>query len=209
MTPIGRLPPPTPDVPARPDDADPIRRSVTEPGAFALLYDRHAAAIRGYLARRLGPDLADELVAQTFLVAFDTRHRFDASRGDARPWLFGIATTLVRRHRRDEVRGYRALARAGAAQASAAADHAPAVIDGADAQVLTRRIAGALAGLPRGEREVLLLSAWGGLGHAEIAEALSVAVGTVKSRLHRARARLQPLLAGDAAGPIDHPGGTP
>lgn len=209
VIPIGRLPPPAADGPVRPDDADAIQCSITDPPAFALLYDRHAASIRGYLARRLGTDLADELVAQTFLVAFDTRHRFDVGRGDARPWLFGIATMLARRHRRDELRGYEALTRAGAAQSWATADHAPAVIEGADAEVLTRRIATALAALPRGQRDVLLLCAWGGLGHTEIAEALSVSVGTVKSRLHRARARLQPLLAGTGAGPLDDRRRTP
>ncbi len=208
MTSTGRFPPSAADGPARPGDVDAIRCSMSDPPAFALLYDRHAASIRGYLARRLGADLADDLVAQTFLVAFDTRDRFDAARGDARPWLFGIATMLARRHRRDELRGYRALSRAGAAQSWATADHAPAVIAGADAEALTRGIAGALAALPRGERDVLLLCAWSGLGHAEIAEALAIAVGTVKSRLHRARARLQPLLAGTGAGPLDDRRGT-
>ncbi|MCY7342377.1 MAG: hypothetical protein LH603_11180 [Pseudonocardia sp.] len=98
---------------ASPDDASVIARSLHDPPWFAQLYDRHAAPVRGYLARRVGADLADDLVAQTFLVAFDKRTTFDLSRPDARPWLFGIATALVRRHRRDEIRGYRALARAG------------------------------------------------------------------------------------------------
>jgi RNA polymerase sigma-70 factor (ECF subfamily) len=180
-------------------DSEIVAASLAEPALFAALYDRHAAPVRSYLARRVGADLAEDLIAQTFLVAFDRRARYDLARPDARPWLYGIATALVRRHRRDEVRGYRAMARAaGERDAGTSLDHAEAVIAGTDADATVRRIAAALAALPRGERDVLMLAAEGGLDHAGIAEALSVAVGTVKSRPHRARARLQPLLVASA-----------
>ena len=95
------------------DDASLIARSLRAPECFGLLFDRHAPAVHRYIARRLGPDAADDLVAETFLVAFRKRGRYDAGQADARPWLYGIATRLVGQHRRDEVRFLRAIARTG------------------------------------------------------------------------------------------------
>jgi Sigma-70 region 2 len=74
------------------DDTAIVGQSVGEPERFAVLFDRHSAGIYRYLAQRVGPDLADDLVAETFLRAFAARERYDTSRPDARPWLFGIAT---------------------------------------------------------------------------------------------------------------------
>src|SRR5579862_1178416 len=89
------------------DDAAVIESSQREPERFAVLFDRHAPHIHRYLARRAGREVADDLVAETFLTAFAKRDRYDLSYTDARPWLYGIATNLVGRHRRDEVRQYR------------------------------------------------------------------------------------------------------
>jgi len=80
---------------------------------LGTVFERHHAVVHRYLARRLGVDLADELAAEVFAVAFAKRRRYDASFDDARPWLFGIATRLVRRHARREVRELRAYARSG------------------------------------------------------------------------------------------------
>ncbi|MGH2974929.1 MAG: RNA polymerase sigma factor, partial [Solirubrobacterales bacterium] len=92
-------------------DSDAVSASLHAPAGFATIFDRHFDAVHAYLQRRVGPDLADELSAQTFLVAFDKRGGYDPAQPDARPWLFGIATNLVRRHHRDEVRQFRAYAR--------------------------------------------------------------------------------------------------
>jgi hypothetical protein len=73
-------------------DAELIARSGESPESFAALFDRHAAALHRYLTRRLGGSGSDDLVAQTFLVAFERRSRYDPARPDARAWLFGIAT---------------------------------------------------------------------------------------------------------------------
>lgn len=192
-------------VPADPAaDAAVLARSLADPSVFAELYDRHAAAVRSYLVRRLGTDLADDLTSTTFLVAFDQRHRFDPARGAVRPWLFGIATTLAKRHRRDEARGFRLLARAGA-QTVDALDHADTAIAGVDAAALLRGVNAVLTALPQGQRDVLLLSAWAGLDHGEIAQALSVRAGTVKSRLSRARAALRRELAIRTPVPTEEP----
>src|ERR1700735_3530247 len=85
-------------------DAELIEVSERDPTYFGEIADRHFAEIHGYLARRVGRDLAEDMGAETFAIAFESRRRYDPRRDDARPWLFGIATNLIRRHRRDEVR---------------------------------------------------------------------------------------------------------
>ncbi len=87
-------------------DADVIELSRREPEQFAVLFRRHAPQIQRYVLRRLGPDAADDVVAETFLLAFRQRDRYDLARLDARPWLYGIATNLIGRHRRAEIRQY-------------------------------------------------------------------------------------------------------
>src|SRR4051794_10094603 len=89
------------------DDAAVINGSLRDPERFAVVFDRHGRHIQRYLARRLGAQAADDLLAETFLIAFRKRRQYDFGRLDARPWLYGIATHLVSQHRRDEVRGYR------------------------------------------------------------------------------------------------------
>ncbi|HLK02309.1 MAG TPA: sigma factor, partial [Streptosporangiaceae bacterium] len=96
------------------DDATLIQLSRHEPELFTELFRRHAPHIQRYVVRRLGPDSAEDIVAETFLLAFRHRERYDPARQDARPWLYGIATNLIGRHRRSEIRLYRALARTGA-----------------------------------------------------------------------------------------------
>ncbi|MDF4251356.1 RNA polymerase sigma factor [Streptomyces sp. WMMB303] len=177
-------------------DASVIARSRDEPEAFAVLFDRHADAVHRYAARRLGGEVADDLMAETFTTAFQQRHRYDPDRGaGARPWLFGIATNLVGRHRRAEARRFKAMARV-----PAPADHdepmADRAADRVGAQAVRRELAAALAALPARHRDVLLLVAWGGLGYEEVAQALGIPVGTVRSRLHRARSRLREALGG-------------
>jgi len=177
-------------------DSEVISASATAPAEFAAVFDRHFGAIHGYLQRRLGRDLADELASQTFLVAFDSRSRYDHSRADARPWLFGIATNVAHRHHRQEQRQLRAYERNAV---DPILDPFDGVEERADASNLRRRLVGALAGLPGEERDTLLLYAWAELSYPEIADALGIPVGTVRSRLSRARARLREPLGIDGA----------
>ncbi|WP_030594720.1 RNA polymerase sigma factor [Streptomyces anulatus] len=179
-------------------DASVIARSRDEPEAFAALFDRHADAVHRYAARRLGGEVADDLMAETFTTAFQQRHRYDPARGtgaDARPWLFGIATNLVGRHRRAEARRFKAMARV-----PALTDHDEPLADRAADRVMARdvrrELAAALAALPARHRDVLLLVAWGDLSYEETAQALGIPVGTVRSRLHRARSKLREALGG-------------
>ncbi|MFB4303182.1 RNA polymerase sigma factor [Actinomadura sp. NTSP31] len=175
-------------------DAEVIRRSVHDPERFAVLFDRYAAQIHRYAARRLGTQAADDIVAETFLTAFRKRGTYDPGRPLARPWLYGIATTLVARHHRSEERHYRALQRTGIDPLPE--PEAEAVVARVTAQQQERLLGGALAELPAGDRDVLLLVAWGDLGYEEVGEALGIPPGTVGSRLNRVRRKLKAALGG-------------
>ena len=176
-----------------PSDAEVIARSIGDPDAFAALFDRHATAVHRYLSRRIGPSVADDLLAQTFLVAFERRGRYDGARADGRPWLYGIATNLLRRHHRDEARQLRAFARTGIDPITTDCQ-ADRVAERVDAGARSREVAAALAGLNRPDRDVLLLFAWADLSYDEIARALTIPIGTVRSRLHRARTQIRTAL---------------
>lgn len=173
------------------DDHGVIEASIERPEVFGHLFDRHAREMHRFLSRRLG-ELADDLLGELFVTAFERRGTYRAELRDARPWLYGIAANLVRRHHRTEGARYRALARLP--PSGAAPDSAAAAVTSADAATIRPRLADALARLKPGDREVLLLLAWGQLDQAEAATALGVPVGTVRSRLHRARRQLRPLL---------------
>ncbi|HEX2314228.1 MAG TPA: RNA polymerase sigma factor [Thermomonospora sp.] len=179
-------------------DAEDITGSLREPERFTAIYDRHFPAVYRYVAGRLGPQAADDLAAETFLIAFRKRQTFDARRGAVRPWLFGIATNLVAQHKRDETRRYRALARAGA-EPTAGQGHEDRVVTLVTAQRMQPRLARALAALSQGERDVVLLVALSGFGHDEVAEALGIPYGTVGSRLSRARTKLRAALDQEAS----------
>jgi RNA polymerase sigma-70 factor (ECF subfamily) len=176
-------------------DARVIERSRDEPEQFAALFDRYADAVHRYVARRIGPEAAEDLTAETFTTAFQRRHTYDLTRADARPWLFGIATNLIGRHRRAEARRFKALAKVPGPvpDAEPVAERAVARVG---ATGVRRELAAALAELSARHRDVVLLVAWGDLGYEEAAQALGVPVGTVRSRLNRARSRLREALGG-------------
>ena len=182
------------------DDAALIERSWHDPQAFAGLYDRHAAVIHRYVAQRLGGGMADDVVAETFLAAFRRRHSYDLSRADARPWLYGIAANEIGKHRRAEVRLLRAFARAAADGVTEG--HADLVAERVTAAAARHRLAAVLAALPAGERDVLLLIAWADLSYSEVAAALGIPVGTVRSRLSSARRKARSALGGPDPTPL-------
>lgn len=175
------------------DDAAVIARSLHSPECFGTIFHRHAPAIYRYISRRLGPDSAEDLVAETFLVAFRRRRRYDGTYPDARPWLYGIATRLIGRHRRDEVRFFQAIARTCADPAAETLDGQ--IIDRVAAQAARPELALALTRLSQGQRDVLLLVA-SGLSYPETGLALGLPAGTVSSRLVKARRIVREALGG-------------
>src|SRR5882724_11486949 len=174
-----------------PSDAEVIGRSLGEPEAFGLIYDRHAATLLRFLGRRAGAKVAEGLVGELFRIAFERRKTFDASRATALPWLYGIGANLLLKHRRDEARRLRASARMAAGLEPADGRASARALD---ARVLFSRVADAIEALPDGEREALLLFAWEELSYQSVAEALELPIGTVRSRLNRARAHLRELI---------------
>jgi RNA polymerase sigma-70 factor (ECF subfamily) len=174
-------------------DAEVIRESWQAPQQFGTLYDRYATVLYGYACQRVGRSVAEDLVADTFLTAFAQRHRYDLAHSSARPWLFGILSNKIARRARAERIHYRAYARAWQAP----------VVDGPDDRVaeevtagaLRARLAAALCRLRPADRHVLLLVAWGQLTYEEVAQAMSIPVGTVRSRLNRARRKVREAFA--------------
>ena len=184
-------------VPLSDDDAAVIEASFAEPDRFASLFDRHAPHIYRYLARRVGRQAADDLMAETFLVAFGKRGAYDTAFRDARPWLYGIATNLVAQHRRKEIRQLRLSQAAGPGQIQS--DYSERTVVDLTAQSVRSSLSKALARLAEPDRDVLLLIAWEQLSYEEVARALEIPVGTVRSRLHRARTKIRQALAGTSA----------
>jgi RNA polymerase sigma factor (sigma-70 family) len=173
-----------------------------DPDAFAELYDQCARSVYNH-AFRLTADwsVAEDVMSATFMEAWRRRTSIEADGGSLRPWLLGIATNVARSHYRSN-RRYRAAAGAAAAAGVAeVADHAEETAGRVDDR---RRIAAtltALGSLRRPEREVLVLCLWEGLEYADAARALGIPVGTVRSRLSRARGRLRKLAEVELAQP--------
>jgi RNA polymerase sigma factor (sigma-70 family) len=168
-------------------DADAIAASLADPEAFVTVFERYFSMIHRFLRVRVGDADADDLAAQTFEVAFRRRGDYDQSRTDARPWLFGIAIRLANEHHRRQRRLLAALGRllAREAQEGDAAADPPVEVDGAP------ELRAALAAVRAEDRDLLFLHACVELSYEECAAALGLPVGTVRSRLHRARVRLR------------------
>lgn len=171
-------------------DAMLIERSLTSPEAFGEVFDRHWDSVYRYCRSRAG-DAGEDLAAETFWLAFDRRSGYELERADARPWLLGLATNLIRNHLRRCERGRRAV---GRLEAESCEDHADEAIARAEAALLGPVLTEALNGIPDRDRDALLLMAWNDLSYAEVAEALEVPIGTVRSRISRARLRLRTRL---------------
>ena len=163
-----------------------------DPADLATMFGRHVRPLLRYCACRVGAEAAEDVVAETFVIAYAQRKRFDPARASALTWLYGIATNVARRHRRTEMRAYRGYARGSLDEVE------PTFVDSvtsrADAHLASRRVAQAMAKLPARQRDVLLLYAIAELEYAEIAAALNIPLGSVQSSLHRARTKLRASL---------------
>ncbi|QKG24551.1 RNA polymerase sigma factor [Actinomadura verrucosospora] len=176
------------------NDGQVIERSWREPERFGEIFDAYFAEIHRYVARRLDADAADDIAAETFHVAFRRRATFEVSRDSARPWLYGIASNLIAKHRRAERRRLRALGRLG--RDRAAGGHDERVAAQVSAEQVKGRLARVIGELSDEHRDVLLLVVLAGLGYEEVAQALDVPYGTVCSRFSRARKKLREALGG-------------
>ncbi len=158
--------------------------TVIDRAPFGDVFDLHFDLVYGYLRRRVG-DAAEDLTADTFARALAGYASFDPELGELRPWLLGIATNVIHGHRRAEARRLRAYARE--AGGTAPPPDGPDVAARIDAAGMAKDAAAAIAKLKAPDRDVLLLVAWADLTYDEVAQALGIPVGTVRSRLNRAR----------------------
>jgi RNA polymerase sigma factor (sigma-70 family) len=166
-----------------PSDAEVLRRSLAEPACFATLYERHVGPVHAFLQRRVGSEAAEDLAAEAFVRAFRGRAKYGVQHDTALPWLLGIATNLVGDHRRAERRRLAAMERLVVADDDRGGhETGPAMLSPGLVKALRR--------LPNRDRDALLLVTWGELSYEETARALDVPVGTVRSRIARARKQL-------------------
>jgi RNA polymerase sigma factor (sigma-70 family) len=173
-------------------DGELWRRAVAgEPSAFGHLFERHAKAVYNYLFRRTADwALAEDLTSVVFLEAWRRRGEVRLEGDAALPWLFGVATNVLRNRRRSQWRHRAALARIPREHAHDFADEANGRVDD---ERRMRSVLRALATLPKREQDVFALCAWGELSYEDAAAALGIPVGTVRSRLSRARERIREL----------------
>jgi RNA polymerase sigma-70 factor (ECF subfamily) len=191
--------------PEHQSDAAIIAASLGHPATFGGIFDRHFDAVFGYFARRVGRDDASEMASETFRLAFGARHRFDARQASARPWLYGFATNVLRHHHRSRDRERRAYQRLLAGPALDLVVAAVDPVDAVDAARRWPRVLDALGELTSDERDCLLLLAWEYLTYAEIAIAVNAPIGTVRSRISRARRRMRELIENDGQQRGDQP----
>jgi RNA polymerase sigma factor (sigma-70 family) len=173
-------------------------------GAFGVLFREHGRAVYNHCFRLTGDwTAADDCTSLVFLEAWRLREKVDPHGGSLLPWLLGIAVNVVHRRRRTAWRHHRLMERLPGMEL--VPDLADEVVGRLEDQERVAAVARVLELLPRADREVLALCVWAGLDYAAAAQALGVPVGTVRSRLSRARLRLEKL-AGKDLGPDREPG---
>jgi len=177
------------------NDSEIIERSLSSPEAFSLIFDRHFDVINGFCQRRLDDGRGEDVAGEVFRWAFEHRRRFDLEREDARPWLYGIANNLVRQELRSAARRGHAYDRWLTRETLSGDEVASEATAAVDAQRDASVVAAILGRQPEADVETLLLYAWEGLSYPQVAEALAIPVGTVRSRIHRLRLRLYEALA--------------
>ncbi|MER5933540.1 RNA polymerase sigma factor [Streptomyces sp. NPDC002054] len=164
-----------------------------DPDAFAELFDSYARTVYNHAFRLTGDwSVAEDVMSAAFMEAWRLRDRVEPEGGSLRPWLLGVATNLARNHCRGN-RRYKAAAAAAASATTPVPDHADEVAGRLDDRRRITVTLTMLGSLRPAEREVLLLCLWEGLEYADAAQVLGIPIGTVRSRLSRARTKLRKL----------------
>lgn len=166
-----------------------VGKSVGSPTVFAEVFDRYHDQIFTYLARRVGTDKAGDLASEVFTRAFRQRETFDPTLGAVIAWLYGIATRVLSEHRKAEHRHWKRLERVASIEPTGSDDFV-AVDLRLDSGAKLERTLKHLSDLSEDQRDALLLVAWEELSYQNAALALNCPIGTVRSRVARARAAL-------------------
>ncbi|MFF3752435.1 RNA polymerase sigma factor [Streptomyces sp. NPDC002018] len=168
-----------------------------DPAAFGALFDDYAPAVYNHAFRLTGDwSVAEDILSLTFLEAWRLRASVDLDGGPLRPWLLGIATNTARNTRRAARRHEAAVSRLPREEAFP--DFAEELVGRIDDAAQVALFRAALSRLRRPEREVVALCVWSGLDYATAARTLGIPVGTVRSRLSRARKKLHKFAGTDA-----------
>lgn len=179
------------DVAGRSDQALWDAAVAGDANAYGELFTRHHSAVYNYCFRRVSSwAQAEDLMSAVFLEAWRTRQPLTLASGSLLPWLIGIGTHVTHRHHRSEGRFAAALVRVGSVTPTAARDHAEDVAARLDDERAMAEVLAAVSALPQIDQDVIGACVFAGLDYASAAEALDLPVGTVRSRLSRARARL-------------------
>jgi len=180
-------------VPSEVSDSQLIVASLTDPACFGVIFERHFSAVFGFVAGSTAVDKAEDIASEVFVRAFRQRDRYKPEYASAKPWLFGVAANLVADHYRNQARQNRAYRRVFARDAGDTGFEDNAV-DRIDAEAVSPLLQNAMGLLRSQERAVVALFVLENMSYTEIAAALEIPVGTVRSRLSRARSRLRNLI---------------
>ncbi len=175
-------------------DCEIIVASRRRPELFEVVFERHYHAVFRFAAGRNGFDDAGDIASDTFVRAFDRRDRFRTDRDNALPWLFGIAANVARERNRKRIRRMRMLRRSASLNAGDDSRFELEAAERVDALSQRDDLASALATLSEDEYQVLMLLAIADFSYSDIAAALDIPIGTVRSRIHRARNKMRELL---------------
>jgi RNA polymerase sigma-70 factor (ECF subfamily) len=176
------------------NDAEIISASRRRPELFETIFERHYDAVYRFSIGRVGYHDASDVASDTFVRAFDRRDRFRTDRESALPWLFGIAANVARERHRKSVRGLRMLRRTAGMTMREDSLFEVDAADRLDALSKRSDLTAALRTLSEDEYQVLMLLAVADFSYADIAEALDIPIGTVRSRIHRARNKMRELM---------------
>ncbi len=185
-------------------DGEVIAASIAHPEQFEIIFERHYRAVLRFAVGRIGTSDGGDIAAEAFVRAFDRRARFKTDRESALPWLFGIAANIMRERARRRARRARAFERAASAtiDAEIGGHFDGDAVDRVDAVARSHELQAALDILTDDEYQVLMLLAVGDMSYSDIAGHLAIPIGTVRSRIHRARAKARELLGSDESIPI-------
>jgi len=176
-------------------DAEVIEASLGQPTEFGRVFERHWDSVFRFVEGRLGLNAAQDLASEVFRIAFQRRMSYEIVEGTScLPWLYGIATNLVLKERRSFARHLAAVARFSRITPQGVGDHAAHVAASVDSEQIWTQVQAALNTIDEMSREMLLLVAWEGLSYQQVADVFDIPLGTVRSRLYRARAQLRTLL---------------